>query len=779
LDSFQSIDIATPFQNDGMKMKNMVKTGILTMVLMNFYFINFGQNFQLSGQITEKSTGEPLPGAIVESQNLGAVADKDGIFNLSLPNPIGKATIRFVGFDQFVFEYNLSSVSKQYFDIQLAEVDLILGTMTVTAGRYERKLSEAVVSLEVIRPQLIENTNTVAIDQVLQKMPGVDIVGGQPNIRGGSGFSYGAGSRVLMLLDDIPALQADAGFPNWNDFPVENIAQVEILKGASSVLYGSSALNGIINVLTGYPVSEPVTKATIFYTHYMDPTDAGKRWWNRSPYEMGGSFLHKQKFDKLDLVMNGFFRNNKSFNEFSYDKYMRWSTNLRYRFSDKLLVGINSNFNPGENADFFYWLDGGDGAYRASPDVINESRRFRFNIDPYLTYFDKSGNKHRLITRYFYINNNNSDNRSNESSLGYAEYQFLKTIEKWGTVITAGGVIQGTAVQAELYGDTTYTSRNTAGYVQADQTLLPGWTLSGGVRFEHNIMFSPEMVGNFEIPNGRIEESRPVFRLGTNVQVAPYTFLRSSYGEGYRFPTVAERFINTPLGPVSIFPNPGLESESGWTAELGIKQGLKLGKWSGFFDVAGFIQEYDNMMEFVAVIDEQFNFGFQSQNIGDTRISGIDMNINGAGKIRGLETTILTGYTYINPRYRNFTEMDSLSSSAKRNILKYRFQHTFKLDVETGTDRFRLGLSILRYSNMDNIDAILEELVVPGLKDWRAANGSGFTVVDIRTSYKVIPKLKVSLLLKNVLNKEFSYRPGLLEAPRNFTLRLDYALQGE
>jgi Outer membrane receptor for ferrienterochelin and colicins len=62
---------------------------------------------------------------------------------------------------------------------------------------------------------------------------------------------------VLLLLDDIPVLQPDAGTPNWDDLPVENIAQIEVIKGAASALYGSSAMNGIVNVRTAYAGSEP------------------------------------------------------------------------------------------------------------------------------------------------------------------------------------------------------------------------------------------------------------------------------------------------------------------------------------------------------------------------------------------------------------------------------------------------------------------------------------------------------------------------------------------
>ena len=88
----------------------------------------------------------------------------------------------------------------------------------MTAGKFEKPLGEVTVSLDVLKPRLIQNTNATSVDNVLVKVPGVTIVDGQASIRGGAGFSYGAGTRVLILVDDIPALQADAGFPNWSDF---------------------------------------------------------------------------------------------------------------------------------------------------------------------------------------------------------------------------------------------------------------------------------------------------------------------------------------------------------------------------------------------------------------------------------------------------------------------------------------------------------------------------------------------------------------------------------
>ena len=112
-------------------------------------------------------------------------------------------------------------------------------------------------------PTLIENTNAPTVEGSIQKVPGVTLIDGQANIRGGAGYSYGAGTRVLLLVDDMPILTGDSGYPDWDAIPVENISQVEVIKGAASALYGSSAMNGIINIRTAYPSSEPKTKTAI------------------------------------------------------------------------------------------------------------------------------------------------------------------------------------------------------------------------------------------------------------------------------------------------------------------------------------------------------------------------------------------------------------------------------------------------------------------------------------------------------------------------------------
>ncbi|MBK7763917.1 MAG: TonB-dependent receptor [Bacteroidetes bacterium] len=99
------------------------------------------------------------------------------------------------------------------------------------------------------------------------------------------------------------------------------------------------------------------------------------------------------------------------------------------------------------------------------------------------------------------------------------------------------------------------------------------------------------------------------------------------------------------FGASRVFPNPGLQSETGWSLEIGIKQGFKVGSWMGVIDIAGFWMEYNKMMEFnfglflpadstLAQVSNPTEYlGFKSINVGSTRINGLDISIMAQGKI--------------------------------------------------------------------------------------------------------------------------------------------------
>ena len=772
----------------------------LQVVLVSFLFTIGDLNAQkatLKGVLSEAVSHDPLIAATIKVGATGVVTDFNGAYQIELEPGTYQVVFSYVGFKTQTQSVKLAAGETIVLDVALEEATTILQTATVTSGKYEKPLGEVTVSLEVIRPDFVSSTNSTSIDNALDKVPGVTLTGRQANIRGGSGYSYGAGSRVLLLVDDIPILQPDAGFPNWDDVPVENIEQVEIIKGAASSLYGSSAMNGIINIRTGYAKSVPETKVAAFYTSYFSPEKKELAWWDKQPRGFGFSALHKQKFNKFDLVLGGYYLNDDNHNQATFDKYGRFNFKTRYRINDKLSVGINGNFNKNDNSNFFYW-QGIDNLLQPAErlningenTIISTTDATRYSIDPFITYFDNKGNRHKFLGRYFNIDNQNSFNRSNRSNNVYAEYQFSKNFENFNMNLNAGVVGQGTSIKAELYGDTTFTSNNLAFYTQIDKKLLDRLNISLGFRYEYNRLINPgftyfDGLKEQVVAASEEEEAKPVYRLGLNYQIADYTYFRSSWGQGYRYPTVAEKFISTNIG-VPISPNPALSSETGWSAEVGFKQGFKVSSFEGFIDFAVFWSEYQDMMEFTFV--DVFPTGFQSQNVGDTKIQGAEISIVGRGELFGLPTTLMTGYTRLDPKFKEFDntpipngeegtegQRNARNSSVDYNILKYRSRHSIKLDVETNIQRFSVGINYTYNSRVEAIDRVFELLVVPDLTTFREEYDQGYHLYNLRVGYQLTDKAKLSLLLNNAFNATYSTRPGLIEAPTNLTAKADYS----
>lgn len=759
---------------------------VLLLVLFISLFSSLSaQTGLLSGTVFDEDNQE-LPGASIQVGDKGTFSDEIGNFSLSLSPGTYTLAVSFIGYQRFSQKIVIAEGLPNFLKVRLLPSSTLLETTTVSSGRYEKPLGEVVVSLEVIQPALLENSNQIQLDKALEKVPGVNIIDGQANIRGGSGFSYGAGSRVLLLLNDLPILTADAGFPNWNDIPIENMDQIEVIKGASSALYGSAALNGVVNFRTDYARQEPVTKLSFFTSTFTSPPSDIPTWWSSAPFSFGTTFLHKQKIGKLDLVANAAYINEQEHNENTYAEYGRIGLQARYRLTDSLNFGINLNYRAGNNQNFFFWasenqlLEGSSGTFSYSENV-------RYNIDPFLSYRDKKGWQHKLLSRIYVVDNQADQNRSNKSTQFYGEYQAQKSFEDAQLMASLGLVARGASVNAELYGDTTFTMQNIALYGQLDKKVGDYLNLSFGFRWEHNRLENP----GFTYENGLVNpskelESRPVFRFGANYQLGAATFLRTSWGQGYRFPTIAEKYIFTSFAGLFISPNPDLQSETGWNLEVGLKQGFKVGAWKGFLDLAAFHQEYEDMMEFR--FQRSLATGFQSQNIGAATISGAELSVTGQAELGRVQLTYLGGYLFIDPRYKDFDlspiqpgiepsigQLNANNASSQEDILKYRSRHSFKWDVQAEWPKFSAGLSYRFGSHQESVDPLLL-FAIPGLIAFREENNTGFQVLDLRVAYRIMPEMKVSLLANNILNEVYSVRPGLLEPIRNIALRLDWTL---
>ena len=179
----------------------------------------------------------------VSDSNRGTVSDVNGAYELPVPEGKVRVTYSYLGYNDRELVVAVRGGEARVADVYLTESTEMLEEVVVSVGRFEQKLSDVTVSMEVLGADDIAKQSPADITASLRNVPGIDVVDKQPSIRGGSGWTYGVGARCQVLVDGMSALNPQNGAINWNTVPVYNVDQIEVIKGASSVLYGSSAHN--------------------------------------------------------------------------------------------------------------------------------------------------------------------------------------------------------------------------------------------------------------------------------------------------------------------------------------------------------------------------------------------------------------------------------------------------------------------------------------------------------------------------------------------------------
>ncbi len=804
---------------------------ISTVFFLFFFHISYTQNiekpFVLKGNVKDGNTNETLIGVIICNQkNEGTVTDIDGNFSLLITAVGETITLSMIGFSELKYRIKVTDESSTQLVFKMFTEENVLDLVVISAGKFEQNIGEVTMSMEVLSPKLLQDKNVVSLDEALQQTPGVSIVDGEAQIRSGSGYSFGAGSRVQILVDDLPMLSGDAGRPSWGFFPVENVSQIEIIKGASSVLYGSAALSGVINMRTAYPTDTARTIVTLYQGAYSNPQSDTAVYWKSVPMRSGLSFLHSEKFGPLDFVLGGSYYGDDGhlgqipdstsgaiedhYNPFTVDRYAatnraRINMNLRYRNKKitGLSYGINTNWSQSNSLATLLWENNTSGLYKAYAGSATRTIQLLGSVDPYLVYFGKYGNKHSLRTRWQTLDNANDNNQGNYSDMLYGEYQYQQHWDSAGIIdltSTMGVVGISTDARGQLFtggsADGHNTAKNYAAFLQLDKKFFDKLNVSLGVRYEY-----------FEINDQ--SDSKPVFRAGLNYKLGKASYLRGSYGEGYRFPSIAEKFIVTGVGAINILPNPDLIPETSYNAEVGFKQGFKIGNFLGYADVALFYQRYKNFIEFtfgqwnkvvtgpgISFNDAlQKSFGFKSVNTGEAEVSGFEFSLMGEGKIGNIKIQTLMGYTYtkpitLTPNYiYGVTQNGSpityttTSSDTASYVLKYRMQHLIRADIGATWQKYLFGVSFRYNSHMQNIDnafQLLEDYFPstfnPGINNWRAEHTSADYIFDLRFGYSITEQHRLALVVNNVLNREYAIRPLAIEEMRvtmlQYTLNL-------
>lgn len=724
----------------------------------------FGQNVWV--KVVGSQTGEVLPFANVVSDSSQGITDENGLIRLST---LQSYEISYLGYETTTVK---PSFSEDTLYLHLNIKNTLLDVAVVSGNRSGERYMNAIAPLDILPQSLLSSRSTPELSSVINNMPGVQIIDGQISIRGGAGYAYGAGSRVALLLNGIPMLQADAASVPWNDLPIELLERTEILKSSAATLYGSAALNGLIQLHTWPYVGDTSFTKVLLACRWIDGLrDKEKQWYGDTRPSYWGHLVHKElegafqwqgslRYEDLQTHLKG-----------NQSSRFRLSFLSKYQLDARWEIGLQSLFNRSVEDAFLYWKNNSDAALIGAEgaEVNNDVSRIQF--DPYLKYTSRSGNRHWLQFRLFYGENNATDNRASSVKQYLMQYQYAHNLWEGKGLWLNGLTSQAFNSNAELFGNRDLWAYNAAAYTKYEHTFFRKLKVTAGFRMEYNGQFPGQVIVGTDSIQADTEEFKPLFSSGMNYEITRSTAISFHFGQGYRFPSIAEKFTATSLGLINISPSPQLVSEDGYSMNLSVKQGLIWGGIQSLLRLDLFQMQYNDMIEF-GLRDP--NLGFQALNIGDTDIRGLELSWMGEAQWSDWRWEYLWAYTHILPKYRMFTEDIAARSSVDYNILKYRVREQFTFQNQLFWRQWQIGISALYNSEMEAIDSVLELFVVNGLAEYRNENSSAFLKWDLSIGYR-FKKFRLLFDIQNLGNVEYSLRPALLAMPRNFNLQFEFS----
>ncbi|MFM7902319.1 MAG: TonB-dependent receptor plug domain-containing protein, partial [Bacteroidota bacterium] len=174
----------------------------------------------------DKSDAMALPGAsiVVYPGKYGDVSKPDGTYSINLQSDAKMVVASYLGMksDTFFLQKFIDGAPLNHV-FKLSVIAKDIDAVVVSSTRYGQPVRESTVSMQTLSAKQLENRNTVNIKAAMELVPGLTVLDEEPQIRGGSGFSFGVGSRVATIVDGLPLLTGDAGRTEWSFIPTESI----------------------------------------------------------------------------------------------------------------------------------------------------------------------------------------------------------------------------------------------------------------------------------------------------------------------------------------------------------------------------------------------------------------------------------------------------------------------------------------------------------------------------------------------------------------------------
>lgn len=765
-------------------------------------------NGTFSGKITDAATGAAIEAATVYISDIkfGTASDASGRFIIrNIPPGKHLVEISHIGYNSIVENINMNADIIK--DFAMSESIVENNAVVVTGVSSASQLKKIPISVSVMRKEDFFRNASTNIIESLSKMGGVSTVStgpaiSKPVIRG---LSY---NRVLTINDGVRQEGQQWGDEHGIEIDEASVSKIELLKGPASIIYGSDALGGVINIITNVPVPTNTLKANLSGNYQSNNhlrslnfnIGANKNGFNWNLYSSNKAAEdYRNKYDYRVF--------NSKFKENNFGGYVGY--NGRWGFSHLLFSKFNlkAGMVEGErdSAGFFIKHITSAITERATAaDFRSTTPQVPYqHIQHYKIATDNNirfGKNHLTFNLGYQINKReefgNADD-VNERSLYFILGTFTYTgqfhfAEKnnWKTSIGINGMQQhntNKGIEQMIPGYNLFDF----GIYTFTQKTIDKLTISGGVRFDNRYLDAGNLLDGSVIKGSAFKKSFSNFSgsAGLAAQVTKNINLKFNIARGFRAPGLPELASNgAHEGTIRYeYGNSQLKSET----SLQLDGGIEYGTQHLSFGLSAFYNSFSNFIFYRKL--EAAAGGDSLVNVNNNLLTAFKFDQSKA-RLTGLEATldihphpldwlhILNSFSLVNGQFKNAVEgnksLPFIPATKLITEIKGSFNNLTK-NIHNFYAKFEVDNT---FRKKDVFTAYNTETITPGYTLLNAGIGTDF----VNTKNKTLLSLSINALnitdvaYQNHLSR-LKYadvniatgRQGVYNMGRNFSIKLN------